>query len=100
MGDILTLPFGGGANTLHVHRFTGTNGTLISHEPIPPVQKNGLLFCRMFKEIGAQVQKPENNHDRIGVIAAKGSSIDEAITAASAAQDALQIVIKPSRKSK
>lgn len=29
MGDILTFPLGGGANTLHVHRFTGTNGTRI-----------------------------------------------------------------------
>lgn len=83
-----------------VQYITGTNGTLISHEPVPPAHKNGMIFCRMFKEIGASVKKPENNHDRIGVIAAKGSSIDEAIIAASAIQDALQIVIKPSRKSK
>jgi biotin carboxylase len=87
-------------NAVIVQYITSLPGTLVSHEPLPRQGRSGILFCRMFKEIGSSVKKPENNHDRIGVIAARASTIDEAVSLALSAEKSLQIVIKPSRKQK
>ncbi len=76
-----------------VKYITGTNGTLLSFNPLKS-NYPGVIFSRIFKDIGSLINKPISNHDRIGVVITKANSIEEAIKKAEEAQTLLNIRIE------
>jgi len=81
-------------NAVVVKYITGQKGTLVSCSPDGPKKIKGVLFSRIFKEIGSEVKKPETNLDRIGVVVARGKNIEEAISTADRASESFNIRIK------
>ncbi|HOW81582.1 MAG TPA: ATP-grasp domain-containing protein [Spirochaetota bacterium] len=77
-----------------VQYITDGKGTLASCNPDGPSKKPGTVFSRIFKEIGADVQEPRNNHDRIGVVAVAGKTVEEALDRAEKAAESFNIRIK------
>ncbi len=61
-----------------VKYITGDNGILLSFNPIKD-KDPGILFYRIFKDIGSGIVKPTTNHDRIGVIITKGNTVKQAL---------------------
>ena len=80
-----------------VKYITATNGTLLSFNPLE-ARHPGIIFSRIFKDIGSITRKPVTNHDRLGVIIAKGSSVEDAIKTAEKAESMLNIRIGKSSK--
>ena len=54
----------------------------------------GVLHCGIFRKIGSRVQKPVNNHDRIGVIITRGKTREAALEAANHAMERLNLTIQ------
>ncbi|MBN2079624.1 MAG: ATP-grasp domain-containing protein [Spirochaetes bacterium] len=77
-----------------VKYITGTPGVLASFNPEGPRKVRGILFSRIFKEIGAPISEPSTNHDRIGVVAVTGRTLDEAVELAGIAAENFNIRIK------
>ena len=77
-----------------VRYITGKKGTLVSCNPDGPAKIPGILFSRIFKEIGAEVQEPCNNHDRIGVVAVTGKTVEEALDRADLAAESFNVRIR------
>ena len=84
-------------NAVVVKYIIGGKGTFSSFNPHPAIKhttnKTGVIFSKIFKEIGAKVQPPATNHDRLGVIITRGKTIDEAIEMATNAQIKMNIII-------
>ena len=74
---------------------TGTEGRLVSLNPEAPKRIKQLLFSRIFKNIGDEIRIPENNHDRIGVVAVSAKTYIEAMAAADEAVNSYDIQIRP-----
>ncbi|MFH0975444.1 MAG: ATP-grasp domain-containing protein [Spirochaetota bacterium] len=79
-------------NAVVIKYITGTKGILSSFNPIK-IKCRGLIFSRIFKDIGSNIRRPQSNHDRIGIIAAKGRTIEEAVGRADEAEKLLNIRI-------
>lgn len=77
-----------------VKYITGTPGVLASFNPEGPRKVRGILFSRIFKEIGSPISEPITNHDRIGVVAVTGRTLDEAVERAGIAAESYNIRIK------
>lgn len=77
-----------------VKYITGENGILSSCSTDTVKSINGVIFSRIFKDIGSKISPPSSNHDRIGVIVAKGKTVDEAISIAELAESKMNIRIK------
>ena len=77
-----------------VQYITGENGILTSCNPDGPKHIPGILFSRIFKDIGSEVNLPATNLDRIGVVAVRGRSIEEALDSASKAAESFNIRIR------
>lgn len=77
-----------------VKYITGENGILASCSTDTVKDMPDILFTRIFKNIGAAIKSPEMNHDRIGVIVAKGKTVDQALEAAEKAELKMNIRIK------
>jgi biotin carboxylase len=78
-----------------VKYITGENGILSSCSTDTVKLMPDILFTRIFKTIGSRIKSPEMNHDRIGVIAARGKTIEHAMENAIAAEEKMNIRIKP-----
>lgn len=76
-----------------VKYLTGENGVLASCNTDSVKKNEGVIFSRIFKDIGSRISPPSSNHDRIGVVVTKGKTIDEAIALAESAEDSLKIRI-------
>ncbi len=76
-----------------VKYLTGINGTLLSFSPLKD-KYSGIIYSRIFKDIGSAVKKPMTNHDRIGVVITKANSIDDAIKKANEAEAMMNIKIE------
>ncbi|HOP61934.1 MAG TPA: ATP-grasp domain-containing protein [Spirochaetota bacterium] len=76
-----------------VKYITGEHGTLASCNPDPVKKIDGIVFSRIFKDIGAKISPPETNHDRLGVIVAKGKTVEDAARIASRAESSMNIRI-------
>jgi biotin carboxylase len=76
-----------------VKYITGTNGILLSFNPVKS-REPGVLFSRIFKDIGSITSNPATNHDRIGVVVAKGNSVEEALKRAENSIESLNIRIE------
>ena len=72
----------------------GKNGTLASCNPKGPASIRGILFSRIFKEIGSKVVTPVTNHDRIGVVVGKGKTLENAMRITEKAEESFNIKIK------
>jgi len=81
-------------NAVVVKYITGTGGTLLSFNPDGPKKMRNVIFSRIFKEIGAGVNRPETNLDRLGVIITRDKNPETALAAAEQAAESLQIRIK------
>lgn len=77
-----------------VKYITGRNGTLVSFKPKQILKNNGVIFSRVFKDIGSRVYSPRNNHDRLGVIVARGKTREEAVLIAGNAEKGMRIRIR------
>ncbi len=77
-----------------VKYITAENGKFLSFNPKGPLQYKSTIYSRIFKEIGSDVKKPETNHDRIGVVISKGSSVENALLNADKAIESFNITIK------
>jgi biotin carboxylase len=75
-----------------VKYITGTKGTLLSFNPIK-YKSSDIIFSRIFKDIGSETRIPMTNHDRIGVVIAKGKTVEDAIKTAENAEIQLNIKI-------
>lgn len=75
-----------------VRYITGKRGTLVSYTPLP-AGKKGILLSKFFKPIGAQIDAPVSNHDRIGVIISSARSRARALRRAERALMNLNIRI-------
>ncbi len=80
-----------------VKYITGRNGIFTSFNPIKYEEIHGLLFYRIFKDVGSHINPPETNHDRIGVVITEGKSIREAVDACDFAIEKLSIKIRPGK---
>lgn len=72
----------------------GERGVLTSFNPGGPKKIRGVLFSRIFKEIGAEIRKPVTNLDRIGVVIVKGKTAEEALQLSEDAEASFNIRIK------
>jgi biotin carboxylase len=72
----------------------GDKGVLSSFNPGGPKKLKGVLFARIFKEIGAEIRKPVTNLDRIGVVIVKGRTAEEALHLSENAEASFNIRIK------
>lgn len=86
-----------GKKNIAVKYITGRNGFFTTFNPIKPEDTAGLLFWKIFKDIGAHTNPPETNHDRIGVIITEGKTMRDAIDACDLAIEKLSIKIRPSK---
>jgi biotin carboxylase len=77
-----------------VKYITGPSGTLMSFKPPRLSKRSGIIFSRIFKDIGSKVDEPVTNHDRLGVIITRGETRDEAIARAEAAERGMEIRIR------
>ncbi len=77
-----------------VKYITGEPGVLASCNPEGPRKVKGIIFSRIFKEIGAEIREPSTNHDRIGVVVVTAHTLDEAIELAGIAAENFNIRIK------
>lgn len=73
---------------------TGTEGILSSCNTNSAKLIKNVLFTRIFKDIGSEIKTPEMNHDRIGVIAVKGKTLEQAIATAIEAEEKMDIRIR------
>ncbi|MCP4133832.1 MAG: ATP-grasp domain-containing protein [bacterium] len=72
----------------------GEKGTLVSCSPEGPMKIPGIIFSRIFKEIGSRVVKPRTNLDRLGVVVVRGRTVEEALATADEAAESFNIRIK------
>ncbi|HPF05386.1 MAG TPA: ATP-grasp domain-containing protein [Spirochaetota bacterium] len=77
-----------------VKYITGENGTLTSCNTDTVKKIDGIIFSRIFKDIGSNISPPASNHDRIGVIVAKGKTLEDAIQTAEFAESKMNIRIR------
>lgn len=77
-----------------IRYITGKKGTLASCNPDGPRKARGVVFSRIFKEIGSEVGEPRDNLDRIGVIAVTGKTPRDAEEKAEQAVTSFNIRIK------
>lgn len=77
-----------------VKYITGSEGTLSSFSIDRVKSMDNILFTRIFKHIGDRISAPVTNHDRIGVIVAKGKTIEAAIESAESAEKEMNIRIR------
>ncbi len=80
-----------------VKYITGREGIFSSFNPITSTGIHGLLFYRIFKDVGSPINPPETNHDRIGVVIAEGKTMREAVDACDCAIEKLSIKIRPAK---
>lgn len=73
-------------------------GTLTSITPLSRKDLKKICFTAIFKDVGASVCPPVNNHDRIGVIVARGKNLEEATAAAAEIENLYSIKIREKRK--
>lgn len=83
-----------GITPVVVKYITGENGILSSCSTDTVKNMEGVIFSRIFKDIGSRIYPPVSNHNRIGVIAARGKSIENAIAIAESAESEMNIRIK------
>lgn len=83
-------------NAVAVKYISGEKGILSSCSPDGPEKIPEHVFSRIFKEIGAHVNKVKTNHERLGVVITKSSTVEGAIKAAKKAEEAFEIKIKKS----
>lgn len=76
-----------------VHYITATSGNLVGFDSFGPESVEGVIFSKIFKQIGAETSLPRTNHDRIGVVIAIGKTTDEAISRTNEAIKKLNINI-------
>jgi biotin carboxylase len=76
-----------------VRYIESSSGTLSSFNPEGPLSVPGIVYSRIFKEIGSETRKPMTNLDRIGVVVAKGKTRDEAVSSAKEAVEKFNIRI-------
>ena len=62
-----------------VKYITGKKGVLASFNPLAAKAGGGIIYSRIFKEIGAVIREPETNLDRVGVIVARGITPEDAM---------------------
>lgn len=80
--------------TVVVKYITGRKGVFTSFSPEKAGDIKGVVFLRIFKDIGSSIIPPETNHDRIGVVVAEGRTRAEAVDNADAAIERLNIRIR------
>jgi biotin carboxylase len=73
-------------------------GTLTSITPVSRKSSRYPFQSTIFKDVGASVSSPENNHDRIGVIIVKAKSVEEAAAAAEEIEKMYSIKIREKKK--
>ncbi len=76
-----------------VKYITGQKGKLMSFNPHRASRSSGVIFSRVFKDIGSKVNVPVTNLDRLGVIITRGKTREEAIEAAEKSQGKMNIRI-------
>ncbi len=77
-----------------VKYITGTEGILKSFNTDSARFTKGLVFMKIFKDVGASVCEPRSNHDRIGVIICRGKNTESAVQACTEAEEKLNIRIE------
>lgn len=77
-----------------VKYITGENGVLASCNTDTVKKMDGIVFSRIFKDIGSKISPPASNHDRIGVIVARGKTVEDAIETAGFAESKMNIRIR------
>ncbi len=83
-----------GRKAVVVRYITGRAGRLVSCENEGPSEIKGFIYSKVFPKIGSPVSFPATNHDRIGVVVARGGSRTAAISAAEEAVERLNIMIE------
>jgi biotin carboxylase len=68
-------------------------GRLVSINPKAAQGMPGVILARAFKPVGAEVGPPANNHERVGVVIAKGRTRDAALDASSRAEAACAVTV-------
>lgn len=81
-------------NAIVVRYITGQKGVLASCNPEGPRNVDGMIFSRIFKEIGSPINDPITNHDRIGVVVVSAGSRTEAMALSETAASNFNIRIK------
>jgi len=66
-------------SAIAVKYITGTKGTLKSFNTDAARSTPGLIFMKIFKDIGAEITSPISNHDRLGVIIGRARIPSKAI---------------------
>ncbi len=79
-------------NSVIVKYITGNRGNLLSFNPLYH-KYPGIIFSKVFKDIGSAIKKPANNHDRIGVLIARGRTTEETMETIQNAENSMNIRI-------
>jgi len=85
-------------NAVAVKYISGTDGVLTSCNIDSVSGSSDIIFSRIFKNIGEKVSSLKTNHDRIGVIAATGKTVEQAYEKAAAAETNMNIKIEAAAK--
>lgn len=72
---------------------TGKKGKIISFDEKSAKKSSHLLFLKIFKKIGDDINSPATNHDRIGVIITKGKTTGDALMASDNALKRLNLIV-------
>jgi len=72
----------------------GGGGSLASFNELKATGRKGLLYTRIFKQKGDKLSEPKTNHDRLGVIITRGSTVDETIAKSNRALEKMDIVLE------
>jgi biotin carboxylase len=80
--------------TVIVQYITGSVGRLKSFNPIDTKHNENIIFSKIFKDLDSKIQKPASNHDRIGVVIAKGKNAQLASQTIEKAIEDLNLIIK------
>ncbi len=81
-------------NSVMVRYITSGKGKLVSFNEGGPKKIAGIVYSRMLKSAGSELREPSNNHDRLGVVIAKGATRDAAASLAGKAIKSLEIIIQ------
>lgn len=82
--------------SIAVRYITARPGTLASWNEKAARRLPGILHVKLFKKAGSATAFPTTNHDRIGVIIARGKTREAAQAAAARAESALNITLNES----
>ena len=93
-GNQADLPDITDSSAVAIRYVTGQKGTLNYYNSKPVCEIPEIKYFKMFMELGQEINNPNSNHDRIGVIISQANSLKSALNSIKLAEKRLALKIK------